>query len=341
MLKSTLFKVIALLSLAASVHAQTKHTAIYFRNGKTYVVSSQQLLETAKKNGVRTVLDFGQPANASLVKGNELWIATDKGVKIYNLENQSIVKTEFPDTPVSGLALDAEGKIWAATTFKGVYRQQDNGQFEEKLSAMTNYCIVATADSNVYIGTNIGMYQIPLKQGAETIRYAEEAHSGHGLPDNLVENLYTDEASNVWVMMPDNVCFKKSENYFGEIPTFSFVGNKNNKIYKVIGLKQENYLFITSSGVLLLPSASLTEHSHGDEVFSGQDTNALMLTDKVISKPHNLANDPILYAEKNKDKLYFYTANGIWKIAENDIIKFLKKNSTHTAHREPKVADCQ
>ena len=91
-------------------------------------------------------------------------------------------------------------------------------------------------------------------------------------------------------------------------------------------------MFVTSNGVLLVPSASLTDHGHGDEVFSGKDTNALLLTNKAISKPDNLVNEPILYAEKNDTKIYFYTANGFWKISENDIIKFLKKHKAQAQH---------
>ena len=332
MLRSLIVKVLVLISFVPFVHAQNKYTAIHFYESKAYIVSGDALLENVKKDAVKGILNFGEQANASLIKGNELWIATDKGVKIYDLKSLALLRIEFEKIAVAGLALDAEGKAWVATTFKGVSREKENGQFETRLNVMTNYCIVAAPDKNIYVGTNLGLYQMSLKQGSEPIRYAEEGHSGHGLPDNLVENLYTDAASNLWVMMPENVSFKKSENYFGEIPTFSFVGNKNNKIYKIIGLKDENYLFVTSNGLLLVPSASLTDHGHGDEVFSGQDTNALLLTNKAISKPDNLANEPIVYAEKNNNKIYFYTANGFWKISENDIIKFLKKHKAQAMH---------
>lgn len=326
MIKTSLYKAFTLLCLMPFAQAQNTSTSILFNGKKTYVISDGQLFEPAKKNTLKSVLDFGQQANASLVKGSELWIATDKGVKIYDLENQVLLRSKFQDTAVAGLAVDAEEKVWVATTFKGVFRETAQDKFEKKLNAINNYCIVATADKNVYVGTNLGLYQIPLEENSQVIRYAEEAHSGHGLPDNIVENLYADTASNLWVMMPDNVSFKKSDNYDGEIPTFSFVGEKENNIYKVLGLNNENYLFITSKGVLLLPSSSLRAHAHGDEVFSGQDTNAILLNIKAISKPGHLADSPVLYAEKNKDKIYFYTANGIWKISENDIFKFLKKN---------------
>lgn len=322
----------ALVGLATFMNAQKANTAIHFNGKKAYVVSNGQLFETAKKNTLKSVLNLGRQANASLISGNELWVGSDKGVQVYDLQNQSLLRSKFQDTLIAGLALDAEGKVWVATTFKGVFRQKANEQFEQKLNVMTNYCIISTLDNNIYVGTNVGMYQIPLEEGAEIIRYAEEAHSGHGLPDNLVENLFTDASSNLWVMMPDNISFKKSDNYFGEIPSFSFVGNKGNQTYKVIGLRENNYLFVTSDGLLLLPSASLGAHGHGDEVFSTTDTNAFMLDNKAISKPESLGDSPVLYAEKNKDKIYFYTANGIWRISENDLLKALKKNKVHKEH---------
>lgn len=326
MIKSYLVKSLALIGLTSIIHAQNSGTAILFNGKKTYVVSDGQLYEGAKKNTLKSILNFGQQINASLINGNELWIATDKGLKIYNLENQELLRSTFQDTAVVGLALDAESKVWAATKFKGVYREKNSGKFEVKLDVMSNNCIIATPDKNVYIGTNLGLYQIALKEGGQIIRYAEEAHSGHGLPDNLVEKLYTDNASNLWVMMPDNVSFIKSDNYGGEIPAFAFVGEKDNRIYKVVDLNNENYLFITSNGLLLLPSSSLRDHNHEAEVFSGQDSNAILLNEKAISKPDNLGDTPVLYAEKNKNNIYFYTANGMWKISENDIIKYLKKS---------------
>ncbi|NMH27895.1 hypothetical protein [Flavobacterium silvaticum] len=327
MTRPTLITTALFLFVFCVLKAQNPYTAILFDSKKTYVVRDNELLEGAKKNTLNPILDFGQKANTSLIKGNELWIGTNKGVRIYDLTNLSLLRTEFADIPIAGLTQDAEGKIWVATTYKGLYKQNDANGFDAKMNAMTNYCVLSTPDKNVYLGTNIGLYQIPISDEAKTVRYAEEAHSGHGLPDNLVENLYADASSNLWVMMPDNVSFKKYDNSFGEIPTFSFVGNKENQIYKVLGLTGENYLFVTSNGILLLPSGSLKHHGHGDEVFSEHDTNAVMLDNTAISKPENLSGEPILYAEKNAAKIYFYTLKGIWSVKEKKLFKFLKKQA--------------
>src|SRR5690606_36803796 len=92
--------------------------------------------------------------------------------------------------------------------------------------------LAATQDSNVWIGTNVGLYKMSLKDYS-TIRYAEEGYSGYELPDNIIEQLYEDPFSNIWVVMPDNISFKRGNNYTGENPTYNFIGVKNNKIYSI------------------------------------------------------------------------------------------------------------
>ncbi len=325
MTKYSFTSILLLLGITASSTAQTSYNALHFDDQKAYVVSNNQLERPLKNNSLEKMIDFSQAVNTSLVHNKELWVGTKKGIFIYSLSKLALLRTKFTDTAIAGLAKDAAGKIWVATAFKGVYRQNAQNNFDAKLNVMTNYCIAATPDGNVYVGTNLGLYQIPIADETNIVRYAEEAHSGHGLPDNLVENLFTDDASNVWVMMPDNLSFKKSDNSFGEIPTFAFVGNKDNKIYKVVGLSHDNYLFVTSDGVIFVPSTSLHDHGHGDEVFSAHDAAAVVLSKEALSTPGNLEGETILSAQKHKDDIYFFTAKGIWKVKEKKLFKKLKK----------------
>lgn len=324
-MKTALLSLAILLSLPMLSNAQAQQIDLHFDGKRTLVTTGNTLLEAGKKS-FSTLKEFDREVKASLLDGKEIWVGSDKGIDVYELASMERLRTIFRDTAIADIERDANGKIWVATTFKGVYKQSGKG-FEPKLSVMANYCLAPTPDGNMYVGTNIGLYQIPLKENAKTIRYAEEAHSGHGLPDNIVEHLYADQASNLWIMMPDNVSFKKSDNSFGEIPTFAFVGNKENRISTIVGLSGDNFLFVTTDGVLLLPSASLQPHGHGDEVFSGHDSHALLLDAEMLDTPKHLSRLPVRYAEKHDGKIYFYTTAGVWKMKEKDIIRILRKKA--------------
>jgi ligand-binding sensor domain-containing protein len=324
--KNLIWVVLLIFFTSYDCEAQELNSNILFSKEKKYVVQGNTLSEFDKKGKFNTLLEFKDNVFKVIINQNELWMATDKGIQIYDLNNLKYVRTEFLNDKIADLTVDIEGKIWVATFFKGVYRQTDDHGFEKKLNVTTNYCITSTSNGNVYIGTNLGMYEFSIKT-SNIIRYAEEAHSGHGLPDNIVEALYADEYSNIWVIMPDNIAFKKSDNYLGEIPTFSYVGNKENKIYKILGIQKQSYLFITQQGILLLPSSSLKEHSHNDEIFSGHDTNAFKLSNKFLNAPENLSQETVLYAEKNGKYLYFYTLNGVWRITEKQLINKLDKKA--------------
>lgn len=289
-------------------------------NKETLVVTPQSVSRLVK--GKPEVIVAAGGITDAVVTGNELWLATYKGVQKYELGKKAILKqTYFQDTRIAALALDTYHRLWVATSFKGVFMQQADS-FEKKVNIPGAYSLACTPDSNIWVGTNVGLYRIAANDFSTT-RYAEEGYSGYELPDNLVERLYADDASNVWVVMPDNISFKSNKKYQGELPSYAYVGDKNNELKKIVTLKGSSYLFITQKGMYFLPSTSLKEEHHhgGSEIFSGDDAQAFAINGKHVSMPSKLTGASVQYAERVGNDLYFVTEKGGWKIKEKDFIK--------------------
>ncbi|RYZ41160.1 MAG: hypothetical protein EOP49_29075, partial [Sphingobacteriales bacterium] len=196
--------------------------------GKQTLLVNNGSVSIFEKHDLRTLIDSVGNITDALIDGKDLWLATNTGVKVYNTADYKLKQTYFPGKRISALGQDVYKRMWVATNLEGVYMQTKDS-FETKLAINGAYSLMCTADSNVFIGTNVGLYRLAAKDFTVT-RYAEEGYSGYELPDNIVEHLYKDEQSNVWVIMPDNISFKSSTHYQGEIPSYSYIGDKHNEI---------------------------------------------------------------------------------------------------------------
>jgi hypothetical protein len=287
--------------------------------GKRTLLINEHNIYTIQKNGLARLLALGTAITDATIHENDLIIATNTGLKVYDVTDFKEKKNSFPKEKISAIGVDVLNRLWIATTTKGCYMQTADNDFELKLNIAGMYALKCSADSNIWIGTNIGMYRIAAKN-FETTRYAEEGYSGYELPDNIVEQIFTDQASNVWVVMPDNVSFKRNNDYTGEIPSYDFVGVKNNEVRTIVALSKSSYIFITAKGCYLLPSSSLKEeHHHNNEIFAENNTHAFELNNKQLKCPQNLETEPIIFAEKVAQLIYFITAKGGWSVSEKNL----------------------
>lgn len=294
--------------------------------GKQTLLINESTVSLLNKQALHTLIDsIGLIADASL-HDKELWLATNDGVKVFGTEDYQLKHEFFKGKRISALGKDVYNRMWVATSLEGIYMQNSKDNFETKLTINGAYSLMCTADSNIWVGTNVGMYRLAAKDFSVT-RYAEEGYSGYELPDNIVEHLYKDDQSNIWVVMPDNISFKSSTHYQGEIPSYAYIGDKNNEIRTIVPLQKMSYLFVTEKGIFLLPSLALKEeHEHGSsEVFTGHETQAFDLSNKQLGTPEALKGQPVLYAEKANEDIYFITASGGWRIKEKDLIKRMLK----------------
>ncbi|QOR73625.1 hypothetical protein IMZ16_08925 [Cruoricaptor ignavus] len=288
-------------------------------NGKKEYAATEQALFINKKGKLDKIADFGSPANDAIIQDNLLWTATEKGIITYSLADGKAVSQLLSDLDVTSLTKDSNGKIWASTKFSGIYKQSEKNDFTQVLSAGAGYVVCATPDGLVNAGTNLGLYSI--RPDNTFIRYAEEAHSGYGLPDNYVEKLFSDYQSNLWIIMPDNIAFRKSGQMMGEMPSFAFVGSKENEIYNILNTGRSAFLFITREGVLLFPEASLAHEHHGGEVFNQENSPAFRLSADKLGTPKGERTASILNGAIHKNKLYLFNGTSLWAVNIPEIPK--------------------
>lgn len=326
-----------LVSLAATISSYASSQVIKDLNNapvailtdtKNVFVVTPNSISILKKGILTNQLSTPSNVNGAIIKDNKIWAATLDGIVVYDISNGiKESKKLLSNTRISTLDIDKHGRIWAAAPLKGAYLQESNtDSFTLKLNAIGCYALQCTADSNVWIGSSVGLYRLNENDFSYT-RYAEEGYSGYELPDNIVERLYKDDQSNIWVIMPDNISFKSSKNYNGEIPSYAYIGDKSNTIKTIIPMPQTSYLFVTEKSISFLPSSSLNEHHHGgtSEVFTEENIQAYALTPKQLQTPSALINEPIIDAEKSKSYIYFVTAKGGWRVKEKDLIKKILK----------------
>lgn len=282
---------------------------------KSELLVTEQHVYLIGSKGLSLVLSPGSTIKDAVLSHNQLVLATDGGLKIYDSKHFTAIPNRFPQGRVLSVATDRQDRLWIATPINGCFLQNTKDSFTLVMNIPGVYTLRATPDSNIWVGTNVGMYRINSNTMSVT-RYAEEGYSGYELPDNLVEHIFTDELSNIWVIMPEHVSFKRSDNYTGEIPSYDFVGAKNNNIHHIAPFSKGSYFFVTQQGCLLLPSSSLREeHRHNDEVFAADNTHAYALSNQQLGSPAALANEQVLYATQKGKKLYLVTAKGGWTCA--------------------------
>jgi hypothetical protein len=127
----------------------------------------------------------------------------------------------------------------------------------------------------------VGLYKLNRKANSWQ-RYAEEGYSGYEIPDNIVENLFCDLHNNIWVIMPDEFAFIRSNDYDGHIPGFRNMATQDFQLKFITEIISYQYIFVTSKGIFLMPN-SPAEHSEGQhEVKAGPEQKMYLLTNKQL-----------------------------------------------------------
>ena len=157
--------------------------------------------------------------------------------------------------PVVAVLRDAEGALWVAVAGYGTYRGQA-GRFEPVLQVPGVSAGIATPDSAVWLGSNLGLHRY--HRGRWT-RYNEEGVANFEIPDNLVEHLLPDQAGTVWVVMSEAVCALPAGPRPAELPTTTFLGRPGNELLAAAYLPGAGRLFATTLGLLLLPATGAGE----------------------------------------------------------------------------------
>lgn len=294
---------------------------------KEFLVSSKGI-ELIEKNKTVEKLAFAFNCNDATILNENILLATDVGIKVFNTSDDSL-KNYLPEISakkITHVITDELKRVWFSVEFEGCFIIDNNAVFA-RVTAPVIYSLASTPDSNVWVGTNIGLYKVSLKED-KVFRYAEEGIEGLELPDNLVERLFTDNKSNVWVLMPEQVAFIPGKDFEGELPVYNHIGTKNNAIYSICDLPQSSsaYLFATAEGIIYTSNIKEDAFNHTGEIHQQINQTAFLITDAVIERPSEFKNERVLLIQKFDKHTWFITENGLWKIKTGKFIQTLKKH---------------
>lgn len=283
---------------------------------KNSFLVSENDLELIEKNKTTQKLSFSFKCNDAVLFQNNILLATDTGIKMVNTASYTLqdMLPEKISKKVTHITVDALGNIWFAKEFEGCFMIEKEN-IVTKVTAPVIYSLASTPDSNIWVGTNIGLYKVDMKNDAVQ-RFAEEALEGYDLPDNLIEQLYADDKSNVWVLMPDHIAFIPGKNFEGELPVYNHVGTKNNSIFSICALPNSPraYLFATDEGIIYTPDLKADEYNHSGEIHQQIDETAFLVTSNLIDKPAEFKDEKVKLIKSEGKYTWFVTERGLWKI---------------------------
>lgn len=292
---------------------------------KTYLISTHNI-SIINKNKVTNVIDFSDTCNDVTVYNNTIVLATNVGLKVYNPHNNSLLPFIHDSVyhAIKHVAVDKSGKLWFSEKLDGCYMMTPNNKIYKKVTAPVIYSLACTPDSNVWVGTNIGMYKIP-PRGTQIFRYVEEGLEGFDLPDNLVERIFADDSSNIWAITPDYISFISSANFRGEIPNYTYVGNKQNIIYDIckIPINEHSYLFSTSQGLIYTAEIKGNKYDKSGEIHQVFQEKGFSINDSLIHKPKQLKDEIIIAVKIINNQIFFITNIGLWSVPMKEFISSL------------------
>ena len=254
-----------------------KPVALLRTSKATYLITERSVFRLEGQQFARKY-QSSAPIQCAALADTVLWLGTRQGVLGLNPRTFRARPLALPlpeaAPNITAVFLDRRGALWVGALGYGVLHWV-NGAFVHELKTPTINAGVATADSSVWIGTNIGLNR---KQGPAWTRYNEEGVANQEIPDNYVEKLLPDNVGNLWVIMSDGICVFEGGARRGaaeaELPTAKFLGRPGNEVRGVAYVAGAGRLFATAMGLLLLP----------DEPANRLDAFAAGNTDKVEPK---------------------------------------------------------
>ena len=261
---------------------------------------------------------------SALFLRDTLWLGSSKGLFAYKREMKEIAAVAIgslhKNGSITGLAVDAEQHLWVSVFNQGAYRKFGS-KFELLLDVNSTSALTATPKGDVWVGSDIGLFQYNLKDNTWA-RYAEEGVSGSGLeiPDNIIDNLFSDNFSNTWVLMPDYFTLISGEKGKEHLSFGGRALNHIETIYSIFALDAKTFVFFSANGLLAyLPP--LTERSQSNEVHAAENQKLIQL------------NVKDLIGKIQQGEVFFFIADrgkkDCWLVS-NRAVYFVKKSKLRT-----------
>lgn len=307
--------------------AQKGYAAILSAEGKKIFVTENGMW-VIERNKMEQMLHFNFTCNDAVVYKNNIVLAGNNGLKIIDVKNNTVTDLfkEKITGNINAVAKDQQGRLWFTKAYTGCFLILDSNTIIEKLRVPVTYCIKNTNDSNMWVGTNVGLYKIPVS-GDAIKRFAEEGIASYDIPDNLVENIYTDSKSNIWAVMPENISFISPGDLNSEFPGYGYPLNNENNLYCITEMPgmQQGYLFATGKGIIFINGLKAGDIMRVGEIHQEIKETAFLLDDKTIETPAVLKNETITHIAPIGNEIYFITVKGMWHIKASRLANNLTK----------------
>ena len=239
------------------LEGQELPVALLQTKAATFLVTTHSVLRLEGKQFVRKYRSEGA-IRCALAADTALWLGTRQGAVRLDTRRFRGLPVALPDgagaAEVVSLCRDARGGIWIGAVGYGVFRLASGG-VEKVLSAPTINAALVTADSSVWIGSNLGLNRFYHESWT---RYNEEGVANLEIPDNFVEKLLPDNQGNLWVLMSAGISVFPGggpTSSTTELPTATFIGKPGNEVFSVVYVPGVGRVFATAMGLLLLPDA--------------------------------------------------------------------------------------
>ncbi len=141
---------------------------------------------------------------------DEIWVATESGINLYNLSNHSIsylnTKNGLVSNKVRAMYKDSRGFYWIGSNGEGLSLIHPNGKIvnykaqdlHSIISNNTIWGITESPDGFIWISTYDGLVKInPATMQSQVFRY--NPSDPKSLSSNTVYNSYFDQKGNLWV----------------------------------------------------------------------------------------------------------------------------------------------
>jgi ligand-binding sensor domain-containing protein len=281
------------LSLAGMARTTTDSTIIkiLILNNREYFLTWYSFCEIRNNRTLELVKLENAVLDATGLN-DTVWIGTEKGLYAFALKAGTIADVNAlpPTLNISKLKAAADGSLWIASKNDGLWKLK-NGRAEKLLDISPLYALEISPDSCIWVGSNVGLYKWNKKTG-NWLRYAEEGYSGYEIPDNIVENLFSDLHNNMWVIMPDEFAFIRSQNSDAHVPGFRNISAQDFELKYITEMGMGYYVFVTSKGIFLMPHHP-AEHDHArQEIKTATEQKMYQLNNKqLLLKPELDAKD--------------------------------------------------
>jgi signal transduction histidine kinase/ligand-binding sensor domain-containing protein len=151
-----------------------------------------------------------------------IWIATDKGIEIYNLDSKKITlltagNSSLPTNEIRSIAQDCYNRIWIGTLNKGVViidRSSGKMTLINKSSGFSNNVmnqIIRDSKNRMWIATGEGLICFPTNRLNKYVVF----NTKHGLACNSICAIVEDAKGSIWVSTNLGIsCYLEPENRF-------------------------------------------------------------------------------------------------------------------------------